>query len=522
MRRLLWLLVPAAFCTVVVFTDHYTNSRLGTNDVETAITPTNTAAAQFGKSCTYSTDGGVYSQPIFIPAVSGVTGYSVPVNLLIVSTQNGSLYAFNADKCGTAIWTVNFGAVQAAGSYPGSMGSLIYDRQNGCKGTPAVDTVNGVVYVVCSTATNWVLHRRKLQTGGTYAGPPGLGTDNQTITATVNSVTFCPLCQQNSAGVTLANGNVYVSFGSMSDGTNHGNWYGWVMSYGTDVNMNQLAAFCTTCGNASGGGGIWQSGGGLSVDDSGNLYAITGNGSGTPAVGNLCLSVIKLDSSLNVLDWYAPTDYSTYNSRDWDMSAGRPMLIPSTNLLVFGSKDFNVYSINRTCMGNIGGAQNGCTAPQVFATGTQGAITDHQGIYGCLYVPGLHRAYFPNTNGNVYGFSLSGSTWNTTPTVSANTYEFPGSQMVASCNGSTNCVIFGTMPIASSSLFSAQPAKLVAFNPSTLAEIYSSTGRTTDAVGTLAKLTVPTVANGRVYVGTLDNTVVVYSPNLTNRMIIAN
>lgn len=509
---LLALLPSLLLAAVVLFTDHYGNARLGTDDVELGLSPSAVTSPNFGKICSYNVDGGVIAQPLYIPSVSGVTGQSGAVNLLVLATQHGSLYAFSADSCGSAIWRTNFGAVQAANSYPGLMGDLIYQRENGCKGTPAIDTAAAVIYAVCSTDTTWVLRKLNLKTGAQISSAE--------ITGTVAGTTFCPLCQQNSAGVTLANGYSYVTFGSMADQTNHGSWYGWVFAYNSA--LSQVGSFCTTCARGGGGGGgIWQSGGGLSVDASGNLYAITGNGGGTPSANNLCLAVVKLSPTLNLIDWYAPSDYDTLNSNDWDMSTGRPMLIPGTSLLVFGAKDFNVYSLNTGCLGNIGGTHNSCTAPQKFVTGSA-SVSDHQGIYGCLYIPGLQKGYFPNTAGHIYAFALSGSTWNTTPVVSAGTYEFPGSQMVASCNGSSSCVIWGTMPVDTSALFVAQPAKLVAFNPTTLAEYWTSVTRSSDAVGTLPKLTVPTVANGKIYVGTLDSTVVVYGPNQINHLIISN
>lgn len=511
-------LVISAGCSLLfaasVLTNYYSNSRLGTTDPEPGLTPTTVAAPNFGKNCTYPVDGDVYAQPLYVPSITGVTGQSGAVNLLVVATMHGSLYAFNADRCDAFIWRTNFGAGQGASSYPGNLGQLIYNRETGCKGTPAADTSANVVYVVCSTVNAWVMRKANLKTGALLA--------SATITATSGQrggITFCPLCQQNSAGVTLANGYIYTSFGSMNDQTNLGSWYGWIFAY--DASLSQVAFYCTTCGNVSGGGGVWQSGGGMSVDSSGNLYAITGNGSGTVAVDNLNLSVLKLSPTLSLLDWYAPSNYADLNAGDEDLASGRPMLIPGTDLIVFGAKDFNVYSIHGSCLGNIGGANNGCAAPQVFTTGS-GAITTHEGVYAGVYVPGLHKAYFPNTNGNIYAFSLSGTTWNETPTVSAATYEFPGAQMMATCTGGASCVIFATAPLSSSALIAAQPAKLLAINPTTLAPTWASTGRDSDAPGTLAKFTIPIAANGNLYMGTLSQTVVRYGPNQVNHLLISH
>lgn len=512
-RALLIVFAGSLVWAASVLTSHYANSRLGTTDPEPSLTPATAVLANFGKNCTYTVDGDVYAQPLYVPSVSSVTGQSGAVNLLVVATMHGSVYTFNADRCDAFIWRTNFGAVQAASSYPGNIGQLIYDRENGCKGTPAVDATAATIYVVCSTDTTWVLRKLNLKTGASIS--------SVTITGTVSAITFCPLCQNNSAGVTLAGTKVYIAFGSMNDKTNNGNWYGWIFAYNTS-DLSQAAVLCTTCAGGNSGGGVWQAGGGLSVDSTGNLYAITGNGSGAPGTGNFTLSVLKLSATLSVLDWYAPSNYADLNAGDEDLASGRPMLVPGTDLIVFGAKDFNVYSIHSSCLGNIGGNNNGCTAPQVFATGS-GAITTHEGVYGGVYVTGLGKGYFPNTNGSIYAFALTSSTWNTTPTtISAATYEFPGAQMMATCSGGASCVIWATSPVTSSALTSAQPGKLLAINPSTLVPYWASTGRDSDAPGTLAKLTVPTAANGNVYLGTLDSTVVRYGPNQVNHLLISH
>lgn len=500
MRRLVLIAIVAqAFASVTLVTDHCGNDRSGTNAAEAKLSPTFVASGSFGKICDYKVDGDVYAQPLYLSGVTGITGTAGATDILVVATMHNSLYLFDASNCGPPIWRTNFGANQAANSFPGISGALWYNRELGCRGTPAIDPVGKFIYSVCSTATTWVLRKTDLTNGTTSA--------SVTVTATVSGVTFCPLCQDALSGMTLANGNVYATFSSMLDQTDHGEWYGWVMGY-AQSDLSSVGTFCTTCAGGNGQGGIWQDGGGPSVDGSGNLYVVTGNGVGTPAAGNLNEAVVKLSSTLSLVDWYAPSNYATLNTNDWDMSTGRAILVPGTNVLVFGAKDFNVYSLNTGCLGNLGGTNNGCTAPQVFVTGSTGSPSQHQGIYGGVFVPGLHKGFFPNTAGAVYGFSISGSTWNTTPAAtSANTYEFPGAQLSASCFAdNTNCIVWGTVPVSGSAFQSMQPSKLVAFNPSDLSEYWSSTGKTADAVGgSLSKLTTPTIANGRVYVGTVGS-----------------
>src|SRR6266496_3305839 len=63
-------------------------------------------------------------------------------------------------------------------------------------------------------------------------------------------------------------------------------------------------------------GGIWQSGGGLAADSSGNIYAMTGNGtfdlnnSGNVDAGD---TFLKWNAQLKVTDYFTPFSQSCLN-----------------------------------------------------------------------------------------------------------------------------------------------------------------------------------------------------------------
>ena len=101
-----------------------------------------------------------------------------------------------------------------------------------------------------------------------------------------------------------------------------------------------------------GGGGIWMSGDGMSVDASGNLYYVGGNGSFNGG-RNIGESVVKLDADLNVLDWFAPWDNDFLNSLDSDLSSSNGLLLPGTNLLITGGKGGKLYALD-TQTGHMG------------------------------------------------------------------------------------------------------------------------------------------------------------------------
>jgi hypothetical protein len=302
------------------------------------------------------------------------------------------------------------------------------------------------------------------------------------------------------SALTLANGNVYVLAGSYAD---IHPWHGWALAYAAP-SLTQVGVFCASSNTA--GAGLWGASGGLTVLGSGNLAMLTGNGTydGSLAWGE---TILQFTPTLTVSDWFTPSNWSMLNSNDEDLSSGRAMLIPGTNTVVGGAKDFNVYSVNSACMGHLGGTVGGCTAPQVFATNSMASPGPHVGIYGGVLVNG--HAYFPNTAGLIYGFSYTGTTFNTTPVTSSSAFAYPGAQLSASSNGAVDTIVWG-LTVATDAEQASQPATLRAFN-SGLTELWNSGIRgTVDALGGMAKFQIPVVANGFVYVGQLNNTVAVF------------
>jgi len=189
----------------------------------------------------------------------------------------------------------------------------------------------------------------------TSAGANGCG-NGVSAGGTIN---FTSRFQLQRAGLLLSSGNLYVAFAGSNDADP---FYGWV----TGVNASNLS---TTVGTfvtipakknivAAGGvatnmGGIWQSGGGPAADSSGNVYFQTGNGpfDGYQAGGvDYGDSVLKLNSSLGLVDWFAPSfnhlkdvdgsflDYPAVS--DSDLASGGVLLLPGNRALAGGKPGF--------------------------------------------------------------------------------------------------------------------------------------------------------------------------------------
>lgn len=103
--------------------------------------------------------------------------------------------------------------------------------------------------------------------------------------------------------------------------------------------LAQTGVLVTATGN---GGGIWQSGGAPAVDAAGNVYYLTGNGTGqaSDGVNNFQESLLKLTYSagIQMSDWYTAADWSVLDQYDLDLTCNEPMLVPGTDLITFGGK----------------------------------------------------------------------------------------------------------------------------------------------------------------------------------------
>jgi hypothetical protein len=491
--------VPAP---VQLTTANANNNRDGWFSNEMILNPSNVAGGHFGKLFTWSLlTGRVNAQVLIAP---GITTGGVQRDLLIVTTMGGSIYAFDANNfSANPVWT----ATMPSG-FADSDG-LLYNEVVACLSTPVIDLPNSLLYAVCATSTPvWTLYKIHLSTGVTVNSVaisgqyPGTGDPMGGDTVIGGQLQFKPNSELQRAALTLANGNVYIGFGSFADARP---WHGWVFSY-KQSDLSQQAVFCAS--PSSYGSGFWGSGAGFSLDASGNLYVFLGNGhyDGLTAWG---FTIMKLSPGLLVLDWFTPSNWATLETNDSDLSSSRAMLMTTANgstLLVGGAKDFRVYVVDSACMGHLQGSGSGCTAPQLFLTnaGTPGS---HVGIYGGAFA--ANTVFMPNTGGNLYAYAFSPSTglFNTTPVASSSTFAFPGAHPSYSSNGNFNGILWATTA-ASSAENSAQAGTLRAFNPVTMAELYNSDAQGGDTLGQLNKFNPPTVWNGKVFVGSGSNVVV--------------
>ena len=485
------------------FTWRYDNSRDGQNLQETVLNTANVNPNQFGLLASYPVDGQVYAQPLYVPNVN-IPGKGA-FNVVYVTTENDSVYAFDADGVATApLWQTSFinpaagiTTVPASAVQSDSVMPVI-----GVTSTPVIDPSTGTLYVVPYTEENGIfiyrLHALDITTGAEKFGGPSLpigasvpGNGSGSVNGIIN---FTAFKQNQRPALLLLNGVVYVAFASGH--MDNDPYHGWVLGFGAQSLKLQAVYNATPDGYK---GGVWQSGAGPAADSSGNIYVLTGNGTFDANTGGVDFgdSVLKITSSnLTLYDYFTPNNEAALSATDEDLSSSGAAVLPDQlgpfpHLLITGGKDGTLYLLNRDNMGQ-------------FQVGSDSQIP--QSLPGIL--PGIFAtpAYWQN---NIYlaalgdvlvQFRLLNGQLSPGPiSQTVVIYPYPGASPVVTSNGSNDGIVWTLLDTTNSG-----PAILRANDAANIAvEFYDSNqSGTRDQLDAGVKFAVPMVANGKVYVGT--------------------
>jgi len=499
---------PTPTTVGITLTQRNDNARTGQNLQETMLTTTNVTSAGFGKLFSYPVDGAIYGQPLYVQNLQIPSqGFH---NVVYVATEHDSVYAFDADqKAPGTLWTVNFtNSANAVTTVPcadePASTCTFLGTEIGITSTPVIDLSTKTLYVCAFTKESGTyihrLHALDLTTGAEKFGGPVV------IQATVpgngdghsgGNVAFSAFTHLQRSALLLLNGVVYLTFASYDDTPPY---HGWVLGYDSQTLASVSVLNLTPNGSD---GGIWQSGAGPAADASGNVYLITGNGTFDANVGGSDFgdSFVKLQptaSSLSVADYFTPSDQYNLQSFDLDLGSGGPLLLPDQtsshpHLMLSGGKQGTLYLVDRDNMGHFNATDDSQIVQSlVSATGpifSAPAYWDNK-----VYIGGLKDT--------IKLFSLTNGLLSTAfVTQSATTFGFPGALLAVSANGSQNGILWALENAA----YRVQlPAVLHAYDANDVShELYNSTqAGPRDTLGVGVGFAVPTVANGKVYVGT--------------------
>jgi outer membrane protein assembly factor BamB len=546
------------FLSANVLNYRYDQSGTGVNTQETTLTPGNVNAATFGKLSTTPVDGQVYAEPLYVAGVNISGGIH---SIVYVATEHDSVYAIDANS-GTVLWHESFLSAPGVSTVPwGDTGSPALQPELGITATPVIDPSTNSIYVLANTkevrgdGAHYVykLHALDLQTGAENLGGPLTIADticndptnpitggdytyvsgptvNGTGTGSVNGkLTFNALRELGRVALTEVNGNIYMAFGSHPDVDPA---HGWVLG----VNAQSMSLSSAICLTPNGDlGDAWQSGDAFAVDSDGDLIVTTGNGTfdttlnaaGFPVNGDYGDSIVKIAVDptstaanpningwgLKVVDYFTPSNQQVLADQDLDLGSGGAILLPPSagssanpNLMIQGGKEGKLYLFRQDGMGE-------------FNPNTDQVVQEASGLFTNNETPptGVPLEYIFSApsyfNGTLYyatlgdharAFSLTNGKLSTTPSsVSTDTFGYPGATPTITANGTSNGIVWMIDPGTN---------ELRAYDAGNLAhELYNSdqAAGTRDKLGTAVKFTVPTVADGHVFVGT-SNSLVIY------------
>jgi hypothetical protein len=432
-------------------------------------------------------DDQLYTQPLVVTNVRIGGGWH---DVVYVTTVNNSVYAFDAnDPLATQpFWHVNFGT--PASLHDADFGCLDINGNMGIIGTPAIDRANSILYVVAltksSTGFTQRIHALDLATGADVENSP----------ATIQSPGFDPLIQNQRPALLLSAGKLFIGYASHCD---KDPYHGYLFAFNAST-LRQTAVFNTTPGGEE--GSIWQSGQAPAVDEKGNIYFVTGNGSwnGTTQFSE---SFLKLDPQLHLLDWFTPTNHFQLDKEDNDLNSSGAMLIPGTHFVIGGGKQGVLYAIDTTHFGHLGDEH----ALQHFqATGSH----LHSLVYWRSAKNGdLLYLWGQRDHARAYRFADGKFQENPFMIRPERNEGHPGAMLSLSANGDKDGILWAAIHASGDSWHESRPGVLHAYAADDIYhELWNSLENPArDNCNNYSKMAPPSVANGKVYLasfGTKD------------------
>ncbi len=301
-------------------------------------------------------DGDVYASPLI------VAGH------VIVATENNTVYSLDVFT-GSVIWKVHLGDPVDASSLP--CGDI--EPVSGITGTPAIDPASGRLYLVAYLrGQHHMLYGLSLVDGSIamqqQIDPPG----------------STPSVQQQRGALAIGSGRVYVPLGGLYGDC--GPYHGYVLA----VPLGGGSVFGYRVPSAR-EAGIWSAMG-VTLDASGNVYAVSGNGEPTSTFDHSD-SVLELSPDVQtVKSFFAPANWVELSATDTDLGALGATVLPAQGLVLAVGKDGVAYLMAAEALGGIGGQ----IAKQSICAGAFGG-TAWTGT----------TVYVPCTDG-LYALSLAG------------------------------------------------------------------------------------------------------------------
>ena len=496
-----------------VLTYHNDIARTGQNLTETTLTPMNVNATYFAKLFSVPVDGTVDAQPLYVSSLNmGAQGIH---SVVYAATEHGSLYAIDAAS-GTVLWRVTLLAQGETSSDDRGCGQVT--PEIGITATPVIDLTagaHGIIYALAMSKDasgnyHHRLHALDITTGQEQLGGPTEITASYPGSGDNSSngeVVFDPKQYKSRPGLLLLNGVVYTGWGSHCD---FRPYTGWLIGYDR-LTLKQVSVFNLAPNGSE--AALWNSGGGIAADAAtGRIFLSVANGTfdtnldsrGFPSRSDFGNAFVKLNSANNQLlpeDYWTMSNTVPESAADQDLGSGGVMLLPdltnasgqTVQLGTAAGKDGRLRVFNRANMGKFD-SQNDTTLYQELTGALDGAVFGSPAWFN-------GTVYYGAVGDRIRGFNVNAAMLQT-PAAAAtdNFFEYPGATPSISANGTDNAILWAVE--------NSSPAVLHAYDATNLAvELYNSnqaaSGR--DMLGPGNKYITPTIADGRVFVGTTNS-----------------
>ena len=353
------------------------------------------------------------------------------------------------------------------------------------------------------------LHALDVTTGAELFGGP------KEITASFaapggGTRTFDPGQYEERAALLLSQGTIYTSWTSHCD---EAPYTGWIIAYAestlAQTAVLNVAPNGTGSGYASAGPAIWMSGGGPAADAAGNVYLLTGNGAfettldanGFPSLGDYGNSFLKLATSGGARSRWRITSPCTTRrasrppTRTWAPGAScccRTSPTPAARCAISWSVPA------RTAISTSSIVTRWASSAPAATTSGSSCPACSAGASGRRLRGSTARSITGRAAETSWPLRVASARFAASPaSQSAASFPYPGTAPAVSANGSANGIVWAHE--------NTSPAVLHAYDAGNLAhELYNSSqaanGR--DQFGAGNKFITPTIADGKVFVGT--------------------
>ena len=414
-------------------------------------------------------------RPILVRHVSWPNG--TVRDVLYVTTDNGTLLALDA-ATGAKLWEAP----------PKNTKNPMMT-----KSAPAADPLAGLIY---SYGLDGKVHRYRLTTGQEVVGNgwPEL-------------VTWMPMSEKVSSSLNLVNGYLYVTTASCC--ADSPPYQGHMVAI--NVNTGTVHVFNSMCSNQThllapgecleNGGGIWAKPGVVVDPVTGNIFFATANDDFTANKGGTSWGQTVIEMTADgskVLDSYTPENYAALVGQDLDLGSVAPVLLPTIpqsrtpELAVQGGKEGLLRLLNRQNLSGQGGPAHVGGALQTVRV-PNGCPIEAQPIVWRDPRTGTLWLFVPNFCG-LDGYQVQTS-----------------SAGVTSLHLAWSAGTVASSPVISGGvLFAATSQALLAFDPNSGHEVWSSASATAGGDIGYIHWESPIVVDGRVYCPDEENRLTMY------------